>query len=65
MGHPLGSGSGPSGGIPGNSGCPKDVPGVFQEPRFRDVSDPFRVFPRDFNFYLQIPVQLVQGNTRK
>ena len=53
------------GGITGNSGCREGVPGVFQEPRFRDVSDPFRVFPRDFKLYFQIPVQLVKGKTRK
>ena len=61
----LGMGLARQGGITGNSGCREGVPGVFQEPRFRDVSDPFRVFPRDFNLYFQIPVQLVKGKTRK
>ena len=64
MGHPVGSGSGPSGGYSGEfqvfQGCSEGVTGVF-----RDVSGLFRVFPRDFYFYFQIPVQLVQGNIRK
>ena len=61
----LGMGLARQGGITGNSWCREGVSGVFQEPRFRDVSDPFRVFPRDSNLYFQIPVQMVKGKTRK
>ena len=55
MGHPLGTGSGPSEGvfrgIPGVlkvfQGCSEGVPGVF-----RDVSGLFRVFPLGIFIYI-------------